>query len=242
MFCSQIRPMLIAIATVVSVSLRMNVDFLVCAVSWRRTAGTTDHSNPSRVCAYVNGLRSTITCSNLTVKVRVAASGEHDWTCAIVTPAPRGRCRMCPRASSCVTRNPASRALVHVRSATFSQRIRTQAQGSTESARHTPSRQTHSSNGLVSKRPRTAPPRKCIKGRASFARRHATAVCWARAWLCCSVRPLRTCVCAVPHARLCLFIALVVDPKSLSHSEHLTPGGERVFGAKTSVEGGALAG
>ncbi|KAJ1641553.1 hypothetical protein T492DRAFT_920466, partial [Pavlovales sp. CCMP2436] len=213
MYCSQILPMLIAIATVVSVSLRMNVDFLVCAVSWRnmKTAGTTDHSNPSRVCAYVNGLRSTITCSNLTVKVRVAASGEHDWTCAIATPAPRGRCRMCPRASS---------ALVH-------------AQGSTESAKHTPS--------SPSERPRTAPSRKCTKGRASFARRLATAVCWARARFCCSVRPLRTCVGAVPHACLYLFIALV-DPKSISHSEHSTPGGERVFGARTSVEGGALAG
>ncbi|KAJ1627795.1 hypothetical protein T492DRAFT_1022439 [Pavlovales sp. CCMP2436] len=96
MYCSQTRPMLIAIATVVSVSLRMNVDFLVCAVSWRKTAGTTDHSNPSRVCAYVNGLRSTITCLNLTMKVRVAASGEHDWTCAIATPAPRARCRSAP--------------------------------------------------------------------------------------------------------------------------------------------------
>ncbi|KAJ1639577.1 hypothetical protein T492DRAFT_936032 [Pavlovales sp. CCMP2436] len=215
MYCSQIRPMLIAIATVVSVSLRMN------------TAGTTDHSNPSRVCAYVNGLRSTITCSNLTVIVRVAASGEHDWTCAIATPAPRGRCRMCPRASSCVTRNPASRALVHVRSVTSAQRIRTKAQGSTESARHTPSspRQTHSSSGLVSERPRTAP----------FRKRLATAVCWARARFCCSVRTLRTCVCALPHARVCLFIALA-DPKSLSHSEHLTPGGERVFGARTMPE------
>ncbi|KAJ1632788.1 hypothetical protein T492DRAFT_985760 [Pavlovales sp. CCMP2436] len=198
MYCSQIRPMLIAIATptVVSVSLRMNVDFLVCAVSWRKTAGTTDHGNTSRVCAYVNGLRSTITCSNLTVKVRVAASGEHDWTCPIATPAPRGRCRMCPRASSCVARKPASRALVHVRSATSAQQIRTQAQGSTY--------------GLVSERLRTAPSRKCTKGRASFARRLATAVCWAWA--------------------------------RLSHSEHSTPSGERVFGARTSVEGGALAG
>ncbi|KAJ1640186.1 hypothetical protein T492DRAFT_932284, partial [Pavlovales sp. CCMP2436] len=242
-YCSQIRPMLIAIATVVSVSLRMNVDFLVCAVSWRKTAGTTDHSNPSRVCAYVNGLRSTFTCSNLTMKVRVAASGKHDWTCAIATPAPRGRCRMYPRASSCVTRNPSSRALVHVHSATSAQRIRAQAQGSNESARHTPSspRQTHSSSGLVSERPRTAPSRKCTKGRASFAKCLATAVCWARARFCCSVRPLRTCVCAVPHASLCLFITLV-DPKSLSHSEHSTPGGERVFGARTSVKGGALAG
>ncbi|KAJ1635464.1 hypothetical protein T492DRAFT_965496 [Pavlovales sp. CCMP2436] len=221
MYCSQIRPMLIAIATVVSVSLRMDVDFL-------KTAGTTDHSNPSRVCAYVNGLRSTITCSNLTVKVRVAASGEHDWTCAIATPAPRGRCRMCPKASSCVTKNPASRALVHVRSATSAQRIRTQAQGSTKSARHTPSspRQTHSSSGLVSERARTAPSRKHL----------ATAVCWARARFCCSVRPLRTCVCTVPHARLCLFIALV-DPKSLSHSEHSTPGGERVFGVERVSRG-----
>ncbi|KAJ1618251.1 hypothetical protein T492DRAFT_1094078, partial [Pavlovales sp. CCMP2436] len=241
MYCSQFRPMLIAIATVVSVSLRMNVNCMVFAVSWRKTAGMTDHSNPSRVCAYVNGLRSSITCSNLTVKVRVAAPGEHDWTCAIATPTPRGRCWMCPRTSSCVTRNPASRALVHVRSATSAQRIRTQEQGSTESARHTPSRQTHSSSGLVSERPRTAPSRKCTKGRASFARHLATAVCWARARFCCSVRPLQTCVCAVPHARLCLLIALV-DPKSLSHSEHSTPGGERVFGARTSVEGGALAG
>ncbi|KAJ1628562.1 hypothetical protein T492DRAFT_1017163, partial [Pavlovales sp. CCMP2436] len=201
----------IAIATVVLVSLRINVDLLVCAVSWRKTAGTTDHSNPSRVCAYVNGLRSTITCSNLTVKVRVAASGEHDWTCAIATPAPRGRCWMCPRASS---------ALVHVRSATSAQRIRSQAQGSNESARHTPSslRQIHSSSGLVSERPRTAPSRKCTKGRASFARRLTTAVCWARTRFCCSVRPF------------------------LLHSEHSTPGGERVFGARTSVEGGALAG
>ncbi|KAJ1639871.1 hypothetical protein T492DRAFT_933477, partial [Pavlovales sp. CCMP2436] len=217
--------MLNAIAMVVSVLMHMNVDFLVCTVSWRKTAGTTDHSNPSRVCAYVNGLRSKITCSNLAVKVRVAASGEHNWTCTIATPAPRGSYRMCPRTSSCITRNPASRALVHVYSATSAQRIRTQAQCSTESARHTPSspRQTHSSS------------------RASFARRLATAVCWARARFCCSVRPLRTCVCAVPHARLCLFIALV-DPKSLSHSKHSTPGGERVFGARTSVEKGALAG
>ncbi|KAJ1637197.1 hypothetical protein T492DRAFT_954550, partial [Pavlovales sp. CCMP2436] len=210
-YCSQIRPMLNAAASIVSMSLRMNVNFLVCAVSWLKTAGTTDHGNTSRVCAYVNGLRSRITCSNLTVKVLVATSGEHDWTCTIATPAPRGRCRMCPRASSCVTRKPASRALVHVRSATSAQRIRTHEQGSTESARHTPAspRQTHSSSGLVSERPRTAPSRKCTKGCASFARRLATAVRLARLPFCCSVTKLRCCVCAVPHTRLCLFIASI---------------------------------
>ncbi|KAJ1638432.1 hypothetical protein T492DRAFT_833712 [Pavlovales sp. CCMP2436] len=199
MYCSQVRPMLIAIATVVSVSLRMNVDFLVCA------AAQHDH---------LLGLdREFARCS--VRRARLDLRDNHIRTAWQVPDVPQG--------FFVRHQNPASRALVHVRSATSAQRIRTQALGSTESARHTPSspRDTHSSSGLVSERPR----RFAGYGRGS------AALCG----LCGSAS-------APCHTRaLCLFIALV-DPKSLSHSEHSTPDGERIYGEKTSVEGGVLAG
>ncbi|KAJ1635118.1 hypothetical protein T492DRAFT_969217 [Pavlovales sp. CCMP2436] len=126
---------------------------------------------------------------------RPVAGREHTWTCATATHAPRGKYLMCCRAA-CVSVGSAARTLVG--SAMSAQRISSQAAGSTASSRHTPAspRQTCSSSvRLVKVMPRTSPSRKLTRGALALAFRTLSA----RAMFCSAVRPLRSCVCSVPH-------------------------------------------
>ncbi|KAJ1641312.1 hypothetical protein T492DRAFT_921889, partial [Pavlovales sp. CCMP2436] len=127
------------------------------------------------------------------------ATREHTWTCATATHAPRGKYLMCCRAA-CVSVGSTARTLVG--SATSAQRISSQAAGSTASSRHTPAspRQTCSSSGLVKVMPRASPSRKLTRGAVALASRTLSA----RAMFCSAVRPLRCCVCSVPHTFACL--------------------------------------